>query len=387
MANYHQYQAHQTDEDEGVVLHDKDVAGTKDETPNPLLAFLMSQGDSTSLGDLQNILSSTSSRAANSMSPQQHQAKFANITYDIGKHHTTHRGALIDRGANGGIIGDDARVIAETDWVVNVQGIHDHQVTDLKIVSAGGMVDSQHGPVIAIFHQYANMGSGKSIHSSIQLEAFGLEVNDKSCKFTGGRQRIVTPDGYIHPLQIKDGLAYTSMWPYTDKEWMTLPHVHWTQGKDWDPSVLDHSLGDCDKEWFDAMADIRELPNKHLFDEFGNYCRRTANVENHLTGPSHTLSIAIHAHEVHTQEPDYIALHPHFGYTSEDIVKRTFQATTQLGHLSSATHLKRQYRSPNPALNVHLRNKPVATDMVYADTPAIMMVQHVHSSSLAPRPM
>ena len=69
------------------------------------------------------------------------------------------------------------------------------------------------------------------------------------------------------------------------------------------------------------MADIRELPNKHLFDEFGNYHHHTANVENHLTGPSHALSLAIHAREVHTQEPDYIALRPHFGYTSEDIVK------------------------------------------------------------------
>ena len=163
-------------------------------------------------------------------------------------------------------------------------------------------MDSQHGPAIAIFHQYANMGSGKSIHSSIQLEAFGLEVNDKSCKVTGGRQQIVTPDGYIHPLQIKDGLAYTSMRPYTNKEWMTLPHVHWTQDKDGDPSVLDHLLGDRDEEWFDAVANIRELPNKHLFDEFGNYRRRTANMENHVTGPSHALSIAIHAREVHTQE-------------------------------------------------------------------------------------
>ena len=52
LANCHQYQAHQTDEDEGVVLHDKDVAGTMDETPNPLLAFLISRGDSASLGNL-----------------------------------------------------------------------------------------------------------------------------------------------------------------------------------------------------------------------------------------------------------------------------------------------------------------------------------------------
>ena len=186
LANYHQYQAHQMDEDEGVVLHDEDGADATDEEPNPLLAFLTSRGDSASPGDLRNVLSSTSNRAATSKPSQQRLAKYTNITYDVGKHCTTHRGALIDRGANGGILGDDARIIAETDRVVNVQGIRDHQVMDLKIVSASGVVDSQHGPVFAIFHQYAHMGSGKSIHSSIQLEAFGLEVNDKSCKVTGG---------------------------------------------------------------------------------------------------------------------------------------------------------------------------------------------------------
>ena len=374
LANYHQHQAHQTNisnDDAEVVLTDENVAHTTDDPPSPLLAFLMSRGDNALPGDLRNVLSSTSSRAAKSKPTQQRQANFANLMYDVGKHRTTHRGALIDRGANGGIIGDDARIIAETNRVVNVQGIRDHQVTDLKIVSAGGVVDSQHGPVIAILHQYAHMGSGKSIHSSIQLEAFGLEVNDKSCKVTGGRQRIVTPDGFVHPLQIKDGLAYLSMRPFTDKEWETLPHVHWTQDKDWDPSVLDHALGDHDEEWFDAVTDITELPNKHLFDEFGNYRRCTATVENHIIEPYSDLSIAINARNVQAQEPDYIALRPHFGYTSGDVVKRTFQATTQLGRLSSATHLKWQYRSPNRALNVHRRDEPVTTDTVYADTPAI----------------
>ena len=305
LANYHQYQAHQTNisnDDAEVVLTDENVARTTDDSPSLLLAFLTSRGDNASPGNLRNVLSSTSSRAAKSKPTQQRQANFANLTYDVGKHRTTHRGALIDRGANGGIVGDDARIIAETSRVVNVQGIRDHQVTDLKIVSAGGVVDSQHGPVIAIFHQYAHMGSGKSIHSSIQLEAFGLEVNDKSCKVTGGRQRIVTPDGYVHPLQIKDGLAYLSMRPFTDKEWETLPHVHWTQDKDWDPSVLDHALGDHDEEWFDAVTDITELPNKHLFDEFGNYRRRTATVENHIIEPYSDLSIAINARNVQAQE-------------------------------------------------------------------------------------
>ena len=35
------------------------------------------------------------------------------------------------------------------------------------------------------------------------------------------------------------------------------------------------------------------------------------------------------------------------------------------------TYLKKRYKSPFPACNVHRRNEPVATDTVYSDTPAI----------------
>ena len=34
-------------------------------------------------------------------------------------------------------------------------------------------------------------------------------------------------------------------------------------------------------------------------------------------------------------------------------------------------HLKKTYRSPFPALNVHRRNEAVATDTVFSDTPAV----------------
>jgi hypothetical protein len=36
-----------------------------------------------------------------------------------------------------------------------------------------------------------------------------------------------------------------------------------------------------------------------------------------------------------------------------------------------STILKKQYKSPNPALNVRPRDEPVATDTIYSDTPAI----------------
>ena len=145
------------------------------------------------------------------------------------------------RGAPGhhGVAGADVRVIASTRRAVNVQGISEHQVTDLKIVTAGGVVQTQRGPVIAIFNQYAHIGTGKTIHSSVQLEEFGLEVNEKSVRVPGGLQHIKTPDGYVLPIQIKDGLPYVALRPYTDDEWETLPHIHWTRDSDWDPAVFD----------------------------------------------------------------------------------------------------------------------------------------------------
>ena len=36
-----------------------------------------------------------------------------------------------------------------------------------------------------------------------------------------------------------------------------------------------------------------------------------------------------------------------------------------------STLLKKQYKSPYPACNVHRRNEPIATDTVFSSTPAI----------------
>ncbi len=45
-------------------------------------------------------------------------------------------------------------------------------MSNLPIVTVGGVVQSQHGPVIVIMNQYAYTGQGKTIHSSGQLEWF-----------------------------------------------------------------------------------------------------------------------------------------------------------------------------------------------------------------------
>ena len=93
-------------------------------------------------------------------------------------------------------------VIKTTQCAVNVEEVSDHQVTDLKIVTAGGIVQTQHGLVITIFHQYDHLGTGKTIHLSIQLNSFGLEVDEKPIWVLGGLQCIKKLD-LFHPMENK----------------------------------------------------------------------------------------------------------------------------------------------------------------------------------------
>jgi hypothetical protein len=92
------------------------------------------------------------------------------IQYWASSHCQVRTGALIDRGANGGIAGDDVWIIDCTGQQVDVQGIDNHQIVDIPIVAAGAVVKTQRGEVIVFLHQYAYTGKGRTIHSSGQLE-------------------------------------------------------------------------------------------------------------------------------------------------------------------------------------------------------------------------
>jgi hypothetical protein len=130
-------------------------------------------------------------------------------------------------------------------------------------------VNTQRGEVIAIMHQYAYTGKGGSIHSSGQLEWCGNNVNDRSIKIDGGRQRLTTPDGYIIPIDIRRGLPYIMMRPFTDEEFEELPHVLWTSEDDWDPTSLDNVISD-DPNWYEAEPSP-PLPDP-MYDEYGEFC-------------------------------------------------------------------------------------------------------------------
>ena len=48
--------------------------------------------------------------------------------------------ALVDRGANGGISGNDSQVIWRTETYIDLSGVDDHTIRNLELVTAGGVV-------------------------------------------------------------------------------------------------------------------------------------------------------------------------------------------------------------------------------------------------------
>eukprot|EP00977_Amphora_coffeiformis_P024848 scaffold17338_cov107-Amphora_coffeaeformis.AAC.1 len=58
------------------------------------------------------------------------QANMSSIVYKVSSSRTKSTTALVDRGANGGIAGQDVKVIATTDRRVDIQGIDNHQMTN-----------------------------------------------------------------------------------------------------------------------------------------------------------------------------------------------------------------------------------------------------------------
>jgi hypothetical protein len=181
-----------------------------------------------------------------------------------------HWRALIDRGANGSIAGNDMKVIRKTGQSIDLSGIDDHTIRNLPIVDAGGVTRTQKGDIILVVHQTAYMPEGRSIISTGQLEHFKIKVDEKPLRVTGKVPTITTLEGYEVPICIRHGLPYIQLQPYTDDEWNTLPKIAITSPHPWRPSVLDSRVDDS---WYARVPDPDEEEPEHLddspFDEMG----------------------------------------------------------------------------------------------------------------------
>ena len=72
--------------------------------------------------------------------------------------------------------------------------------------------------------------------------------------------------------------------------------------------------------------------------------------------------------KLYPSEDTWPTLSRYFGGTPLPALKKTWEATTQLGRIGAVKGLRlyQRRKAPNPALNIPRRNEPVATDEVYA---------------------
>jgi hypothetical protein len=113
-------------------------------------------------GDIRRVMSKNSKRSVHT----------ACIEYKV-SYHKEHHGispSLVDRGANGGVAGNDVCVIFKTNRTVDIKGIDNHRCTNIDIGTIGGVIQTNNGPIIGIFNQYALLYKGSSIHSPCRFE-------------------------------------------------------------------------------------------------------------------------------------------------------------------------------------------------------------------------
>ena len=155
--------------------------------------------------------------------------------------------SLVDKGCNGEFLRENAKILSiKESSFADIIGMNNSLVNQAPIGTGALKINTTNGPIIGIFNQYTTGGKGHTIHSALQMEAYGLKVEEKSRLVPNvqSRQVIETPEGHIIPLSIQGGLAYMESSYPTDQDLETYPHVYMTSDCEWDPTVFDNSHDD-----------------------------------------------------------------------------------------------------------------------------------------------
>ena len=260
------------------------------------------------------------------------------------------------------------RILKRTGRTVSVTGIGNHELPGLDIVTCAALLNTNHGKVTLIMHEYAYYGRGNTIHSPGQIEWFQNTCDNKSFH-VGGKQVITFLDEYATPLQCRKGLMYMNLLGKpTDADLNTYPHVLLTGPHEWDPSGLDytHPTTSGDPTW--APDPSQCGAHDPRIDEFGNFKGR---VHHTLTHSPNISNIAQHKHAITTQPIDFEKLRPYFGWVNKHTIKRPFLKTTQWAVASTRYPMRKHFKSRSQAFNIPRRSEEVATDTIFSDTPAI----------------
>ena len=316
--------------------------------------------------DLTSVLSNAKSKTSKkvSLKANMHKQEGHILRYLSSRKSTLPGNQLVDRGANGGLAGSDMRILSKTGCRISIMGIDSHQLAGIPIFTCAAKFETNDGPIIGIFNEYAFYGKGQSIHAPGQFEHFGHAVDERSVK-VDGKQCITTLDGRALSLHIKERLAYIhSLGIPSDDDMETLPQIIFTSPDTWDPGVLDHSHSDpshdpASTSWQQVNTDGSMV--NYPYDNYGEYKDRVVCNLNLLLdlpydhGPDNTSFFSVYAdangndpitlhasvHCRYQEAYDWEKFCPFFDRQSEDVIVDTFQHTTHNGSFCRITGYKK----------------------------------------------
>ena len=263
--------------------------------------------------------------------------------------------ALVDAGANGSVVDASHVRVLSCDLLstADVVGSTPGTLESLPICQCAAKIETaDDGPIIAIFSQAAlRNDNGGTILSRMQMECFGIHVDDRST-FLGGTQSVVTTEGYVIPMSVRDGLAYIDLTVPSEQDMDMYPHVFFTSDEPWDPSIHDNEASALPEPDLPEIALQRREARDPRVDDFGD------------------ATFHVHSQKLNHHLPDLDCLRPNFGWVPVDRIKATLDKTTQFYRATIHHPFRKHFKSRFPAANVRRLNEWVATDTIICDTPA-----------------
>ena len=87
----------------------------------------------------------------------------------------------------------------------------------------------------------------------------------------GRKQIILSPEGYLFPVQIRSGLPYIPIRPAEEDDLKNLSSVVMTSPMEWDPKVLDSEINLEQDNWYDSNNVNTSRYFDYLFNKTGLY--------------------------------------------------------------------------------------------------------------------
>ena len=130
---------------------------------------------------------------------------------------------LVDHGANEDLAGSDMHVIHRTYRKINIQGIDNHEVTGLDVVTAATLLNTSQGKVIGIFNEYAYLGRD---HPFIHQ----VNMNGLRPMLMKNLSKLVVPNLSLLWMDILSLSSSRMVWPMPppleDPQLRTWTHIH-----------------------------------------------------------------------------------------------------------------------------------------------------------------